>query len=95
MVPQAKLEDKASFALGLDPSQFTIYDKKRQGVAATGFMVRTNDGRHVYRCYVSGAALVDTSDALCTEMKGAADADEDKAPAADKGKSARNNQCNK
>lgn len=60
------LEDRTSFALGLDRGDFTISDRVDDGVR-TSYMVKTNQGK-VYSCYVTGAMTYTgpvVSDAIC------------------------------
>lgn len=70
-VTQESLEDKTSFALGLDRGDFTINNRVDEGVQ-TNYVVKTRNGQE-YRCYVTGLVTYlgrTVSDAVCNR-KGA------------------------
>ncbi|SDQ81737.1 hypothetical protein [Pseudoxanthomonas sp. CF125] len=68
------LVQRTGFALGLEPSQFTISNRMDEGTT-TRYQVKTTSGQQ-YNCFVGGSVNVlgkSVSDAICTETgKGAA-----------------------
>lgn len=68
-VSEDALVQRTGFALGLEPSQFTISNRMDEGTA-TRYQVRTTAGRQ-YNCTVGGSLNVlgkSVSDALCSEI---------------------------
>lgn len=69
VVSNDQLQQSTSFAIGLDQSDFTIYNKSASGIK-TMYSVKTKSGQE-YNCYVTSVAggLLPggTSDALCNK----------------------------
>jgi hypothetical protein len=67
MVSDSELVDRTSFALGLNPTDFTISERRSSPLKAN-YTVVTKTG-HRYWCYV-GISMGVTSDAMCNEAPG-------------------------
>jgi hypothetical protein len=69
VVSNDQLQQSTSFAIGLDQSDFTIYNKSASGIK-TMYSVKTKSGQE-YNCYVTSVAgglfPGGTSDALCNK----------------------------
>lgn len=64
------ITQRTSFALGMQPSQFTISNRTDSGTR-TDYKVVTSAGKH-YSCYVTSILAVTgqvVSDAMCVQMK--------------------------
>ncbi len=71
VVKSNDIEQRTSFALGLDRSQFTISDRVDSGVR-TDYVVKTKAGK-TYQCYVTGSFSIvgrSISDAICSNNHG-------------------------
>ena len=90
-VTSSSIEDRTASALGIDKSEFTISNRRDDGVR-TDYNVQTKTGTQ-YNCYVTGVVSMigrTVSDAICTPIASSTSTD---TPAAKKS-SSNNPACN-
>ena len=72
-VTPSNIEERTAFALGLNSSEFTISNRRDNGLR-TDYLVQTNQGGR-YNCYVEGTFSIigrTVSDAICNQTGAAA-----------------------
>lgn len=62
------ISNKTEFALGLNKTQFTVYEVNSSMIKTT-YKVKTSKGG-IYNCYFTKAMGIPASDALCSKMNG-------------------------